>query len=146
MLWRDGFASPDCEYFKDWFSHVYREHNTEADKIADIASQSGSESFQIITPISPENLGALRIFFDGTAGKSSEPSNCPAAGILLQSNPSQGDPQGRFWRDNLRASIPLDVPDSTWAELRASQYATAIANFVTKNRSLPVSTHQLELQ
>ena len=62
-----------------WLKHIYREQNAAADKVADRASLTGVASLRVMCP--EERPDALRLTFDGTAGKTGQSG--PAAGIVI---------------------------------------------------------------
>ena len=116
-----------------WLRHVFREHNSEADLVADAASKTGLPSqtnhlSSVCTPI------AYRLFVDGSGGKQN--ADYPSAGLYLQ-YVAVNDTQ---WNPLLSASIPLDrATTSTGAELAASNYGVKLIQFISNNRKIPDS-------
>ena len=123
-LWKSDSIIP-CHGASDWIGHIFREVNTAADAAADIAALS--RNVELIrgaaADTARENCVAIKICFDGTAGKINYQ---PAIGIVFDVSTVHL----ACWTNAFTASIPLITgSSSTQAELLAGSTAIKILKY-----------------
>jgi hypothetical protein len=115
-----------------WLHHVYRENNSAADAIADIAAKSNLIHWQI-NDDSLNEVTAIKFMFDGSAGKTGL-GFVPAAGIVLYvARGTSG-----LWVQTAQLSVPLPpASTSMFAETISCLLAIVLARWIIFNISLP---------
>ena len=77
--WAQGHAAP-AEGAHEWYGHIYREHNAEADHLAGRGAAGANHGFVRKRVDTATPYVALRGFFDGSGGKPSQDEVLPNAG------------------------------------------------------------------
>ena len=120
--------------------YIYRENNSIADAIADIAARHNCIHWQI-DDNSLINVTAIKLMFDGSAGKSAL-GYVPASGVVLFV--ARG--QCGVWTQSAHLSVPLP-PTSTsmFAETISGLLAILLARWILNNPSFPTTDQIKEM-
>ena len=131
-LWHKQIATPQA-CTSHWVQHLHREHNSEADSAADIASETRKPYSKIVTRI-PARYRAVRLFFDGTIGtKSDNALLIPASGVVVQILSD-----AVCWKQVAIYSFSSSPTTTTMgAELDGFIHAVAIAEHLLTHNKLP---------
>jgi hypothetical protein len=135
-VWSASNVVPSSNY--QWMHHIYRENNSAADAIADIAAENNRIYWQI-SDTSLEGVTAIKFMFDGSAGKTGL-GFVPAAGIILYvAHGASG-----AWIQSAQLSVPLPpASTSMFAETISCLLSILLARWFLTHFSLP-SADQIE--
>ena len=123
-----------------WLHHIYRENNSIADAIADIAAKHNRIDWQI-NDSSLINVTAIKFMFDGSAGKSTM-GFVPASGVALFV--ARG--QYGVWMQSAHLSVPLPpASTSMFAETISALLAILLARWILTKSSFPTTDQINEL-
>ena len=131
-MWHDNKALILDNY--KWLIHIYRENNSEADAMADIAASTKAIFWNPVQSV--HGVDALQIFFDGSAGKRGL-ALVPAAGIIVQAASSSK----QTWTTVASLGVPLkNASTSMLSETSASVLAVLLVQFIVTHHNLPDRT------
>ena len=127
--WAEGHAAP-AEKAQDWYQHIYREHNAEADHSAGRGAAGANRGYVCKNANMSTPIVSLRGFFDGFGGKPAQDETMPNAGAGWK---YQG---GSSWEQIARACTCLGKVNSTIAELTALYQITLAADQILRTRTI----------
>ena len=119
--WADSCAAP-TEMSMDWYGHVYREHNTEADYLAGRGAAGANRGYTCKNIDMSRPIVSLQGFFDGSGGKDFRDEAPPQAGAGWKLFCWQQGAES--WQQIARACVCLGNVGSTMAELTAMHQIT----------------------
>ena len=133
-LWRDHLAMP-TDMSADWATHVYREHNVEADSLASEAALSNDARHWVLPSANsgPRPL-ACRAFFDGSGGKSLASEADVGSGAWLAQACWATSQQA--WTTIAHACFPLPGATSMAAEATAAAEAISAIQCIMRGERL----------
>ena len=115
-----------------WYDHIYREHNTEADAIADRGTAYDERiDLRLPTCAHTHSIAALLGYFDGAGGKDDNPHG--GAGWVLYVQ--YGLESNSKWHKVAAGWHPTPLHDPLEAELQAME-AITVAAVQTATRGL----------